>query len=189
MSGSDVLVEAFGRIPDTVSRAVDGLDAGQLAYRPTLGDGSGGSGGTGGSGGSGGGSGAPGNNVAWLVWHLTRVLDNHLADAADRDELWLADGWAEKFGLDLPREDTGYGHSAEDVDKVRVDSGELLVEYHRAVHARSMDFVENLSETDLKRIIDTSWDPPVTLRVRLVSVIEDCLQHAGQAAYVRGLLM
>ncbi|GAB3551078.1 DinB family protein [Arthrobacter tumbae] len=173
MSGSDVLVEAFGRIPDAVSRAVDGLDAGQLAYRPVLADG----------------SGAPGNSVAWLVWHLTRVQDNHLADAADRDELWLTEGWAEKFGLDLPRDDTGYGHTPDDVEKVRVDSAGMLVEYHRAVHVRSMEFVENLSETDLDRIIDSSWDPPVTLRVRLVSVIEDCLQHAGQAAYLRGLLV
>ena len=172
MSGSDVLVEAFGRIPDAVSRAVDGLDAGQLAYRPTLGDG----------------SASAGNSIAWLVWHLTRVQDNHLADAADRDELWLTDGWAEKFGLDLPREDTGYGHTSDDVDKVRVDSADMLAEYHRAVQVRSMKFVEKLGETDLDRIIDSSWDPPVTLRVRLVSVIEDCLQHAGQAAYLRGLL-
>lgn len=173
MSGSDVLVEAFGRIPDSVSLAVDGLDADQLAYRPRLPDG----------------SGDPGNSIAWLIWHLTRVQDNHVADAADRDELWLADGWAEKFTLDLPREDTGYGHSSSDVDKVRVKSAELLVEYYRAVHSRSMTFIESLDETDLKRIIDTSWDPPVTLRVRLVSVVEDCLQHAGQAAYLRGLLL
>jgi uncharacterized damage-inducible protein DinB len=172
MSGSDVLVEAFGRIPDAVSRAVDGLDAGQLAHRPRLSDG----------------PGAAGNSIAWLIWHLTRVQDNHLADAAERDELWLTDGWAEKFGLGLPREDTGYGHSSGDVDKVQVGSGELLLDYHRAVHARSLTFIESLSETDLNRIIDTSWDPAVTLRVRLVSVIEDCLQHAGQAAYLRGLL-
>ncbi|WP_309071246.1 DUF664 domain-containing protein [Arthrobacter sp.] len=172
MSGSDVLVEAFSRIPDAVSQATDGLDAGQLAYRPRLSDG----------------SGSSGNSIAWLIWHLTRVQDNHLADAADRNELWLADGWAEKFTLDLPREDTGYGHGSADVDRVRVQEAELLIEYHRAVHARTLEFVENLSETDLNRIIDTSWDPPVTLRVRLVSVIEDCMQHAGQAAYLRGLL-
>lgn len=172
MSESDVLVEAFGRIPDAVSRAVEGLDAGQLAYRPVLADG----------------SGAGGNSVAWLIWHLTRVQDNHVADAADRSELWLSDGWAGRFGLDLPREDTGYGHSSGDVDRVRVDSAALLVEYQRAVHARTITFVEGLSETELNRIIDTSWDPPVTLRVRLVSVVEDCLQHAGQAAYLHGLL-
>lgn len=173
MSGSDVLVEAFGRIPDAVSRAVEGLDADQLAYRPSVPEG----------------SGAAGNSIAWLVWHLTRVQDNHLSDAAGRDELWLTDGWCERFALDLPRGDTGYGHSTSDVDKVRVDSSELLIEYHRAVHIRSVKFVENLSETDLDRIIDSSWDPPVTLQVRLVSVIEDCAQHAGQASYVRGLLV
>lgn len=172
MSESDLLVEAFGRIPDAVSRAVDGLDAGQLAYRPGLPEG----------------SGPPGNSIAWLIWHLTRVQDNHVADAADRGELWLTDGWAEKFNLDLPREDTGYGHTADEVDKVRVGDAGLLTQYHRAVHARTTAFVEGLSETELNRIIDTSWDPPVTLRVRLVSVIEDCLQHAGQAAFVRGLL-
>ncbi|GAB3536091.1 DinB family protein [Arthrobacter tecti] len=173
MSGSEVLEEAFGRIPDAVAQAVDGLDAGQLAYRPTLADG----------------SGAPGNSVAWLIWHLSRVQDNHLADAADRDELWLSEGWAEKFNLALPREDTGYGHASDDVDKVRVEAGQQLVEYHSAVHARSMEFIRALNEMDLNRIIDASWDPPVTMRVRLVSVVEDCLQHAGQAAYLRGLLI
>lgn len=171
MSGSAVLLEAFGRIPEEVSHAVEGLDSRMLTHRPRLSEG----------------SSVPGNSIAWLVWHLTRVQDNHVAEAAERPELWLSDGWAERFALDLPREDTGYGHSSEDVDKVRADAG-LLVEYHRAVHTRSIRFVGNLSETDLNRIIDTSWDPPVTLRVRLVSVIADCLQHAGQAAYLRGLL-
>ncbi|MFP5316656.1 MAG: DinB family protein, partial [Actinomycetes bacterium] len=96
MSGRDVLLEAFGRMPEAVSQAVHGLDAGQLAYRPSLPDG----------------SGAHGNSIAWLIWHLTRVQDNHLADAAGRDELWLTDGWADRFALDLPSEDTGYGHSS-----------------------------------------------------------------------------
>jgi uncharacterized damage-inducible protein DinB len=173
MNGRDVLIEAFGRIPDAVSQAVEGLDAGQLAYRPVLPEG----------------SGRAGNSIAWLIWHLTRVQDNHVADAAGRGELWLTDGWAEKFSLDLPREDTGYGHGSDDVGRVRVDSALLLVEYHRAVHERSLRFLDGLSETDLDRIVDTSWDPPVTLRVRLVSVVEDCLQHAGQAAYLRGLLV
>jgi hypothetical protein len=37
-------------------------------------------------------------------------------------------------------------------------------------------------------VVDASWDPPVTLGVRLVSVISDDLQHAGQAAYLRGMI-
>jgi Protein of unknown function (DUF664) len=59
------------------------------------------------------------------------------------------------------------------VAAVQVDSGELLVGYYDA---------------DLARIVDRSWDPPVSLGVRLVSVIADDLQHAGQAAFVRGTL-
>ena len=38
------------------------------------------------------------------------------------------------------------------------------------------------------RVVDRTWDPPVTLGVRLVSILDDDTQHAGQAAYVRGLL-
>ena len=45
-----------------------------------------------------------------------------------------------------------------------------------------------LTDDDLDRIVDTSWDPPVTLGVRLISVLSDDLQHAGQAAFVRGVL-
>lgn len=171
MSSTEILEEVFGRMPDAVRRAVDGLDADQLVVRPTA-DGSG-----------------EGNSVAWLIWHLTRVQDNHVADAAHLPELWLDQGWAERFGLDLDPSDTGYGHSSDQVEKVRPSSADLLVEYYDAVHSRTLDFIAGLGEVDLDRIVDASWDPPVTLRVRLVSVVEDCMQHAGQAAYVRGLLI
>ena len=65
---------------------------------------------------------------------------------------------------------------------MRVDSGELLVGYYDAVHEQTVRYVERLSDADLARIVDRSWDPPVTLGVRLVSVIADDLLHAGQAA-------
>jgi hypothetical protein len=71
---------------------------------------------------------------------------------------------------------------------VRVEAGELLVGYHDAVHQQTTRYVERLSDADLGRIVDRSWDPPVSLGVRLVSVIADDLQHAGQAAFVRGVV-
>ena len=83
--------------------------------------------------------------------------------------------------------DTGYGHQAHDVAAVQVGSGEL-VGYHDAVHQQTTRFVQGLSDADLARIVDRSWDPPVSLGVRLVSVLADDLQHAGQAAFVRGVL-
>ncbi|GAA0596477.1 hypothetical protein GCM10010394_27550 [Streptomyces crystallinus] len=67
-------------------------------------------------------------------------------------------------------------------------SAEQLAGYHEAVHAQTAGYLAGLDGKALARVVDTSWDPPVTLAVRLVSVVSDSLQHAGQAAYVRGVL-
>lgn len=165
MDTSDLLTDAFSRIRELVPSTVEGLDTDQLAHRPA----------------------DRGNSMAWLVWHLSRVQDDHVADAAGEAQAWEEDGWRERFGLDLPPDDTGYGHTPADVAKVRVPA-ELLTGYHAAVAERTERFVSGLSAADLDRVVDEAWDPPVTLGVRLVSVTSDCLQHLGQAAYVRGFL-
>jgi hypothetical protein len=166
MTSAELLVDAFGRIRGVVHRAVDGLTAEQLASRVD----------------------PQANSIAWLVWHLTRIQDDHLADAFQAEQVWVARGWVERFGLPFDPRDTGYGHQADDVAAVRVESGELLVGYHDAVHEQTTRYVEGLGDADLAHIVDRSWDPPVSLGVRLVSVIADDLQHAGQAAFVRGIL-
>lgn len=164
---ADVLLEAFDRLPDLVRGAVEGLDADQLSVRP----------------------GGAANPVAWLIWHLTRVQDNHAADAFGDDELWLADGFADRWDLSLERGDTGYGHSPDQVDTVRVGSAGQLLEYFDAVHARVRRRIAGLTGAELERVVDEDWDPPVTLLVRLVSMIDDAVQHAGQAAYARGIVL
>lgn len=165
MHARDILIDGYGRIQDEVHAVLDGLGPDDLNARP-----------------------APGaNSVAWLVWHLTRVQDDHVAEAFDLDQVWLAQGWEKRFGLDLPRQDTGYGHSAAQVAKVRVDSAGLLTGYYDAVHEQTLGVLRGLPAKDLERIVDERWDPPVGLGVRLVSVLSDDLQHIGQAAYVRGL--
>jgi hypothetical protein len=166
MTSAELLADAFGRIRGVVHRAVDGLTAEQLASRVD----------------------PQANSIAWLVWHLTRIQDDHLADAFQAEQVWVAQGWVERFGLPFDPRDTGYGHQADDVAAVRVASGDLLVGYHDAVHEQTTRYVGGLGDADLARIVDRSWDPPVTLGVRLVSVIVDDLQHAGQAAFVRGIL-
>ncbi|GAA5020768.1 hypothetical protein GCM10025734_75280 [Kitasatospora paranensis] len=123
------------------------------------------------------------------MWHLTRIQDDHVADVAGAEQLWTADGWADRFALPLPPGDTGYGHGPDEVAAVRVGSADLLTGYHDAVHARTAAYVRTLRDTDLGRVVDERWDPPVTLGVRLVSVVSDDLQHAGQAAFVRGALL
>ncbi|MEU0785762.1 DUF664 domain-containing protein [Streptomyces sp. NPDC006173] len=166
MHAKDILIDAFGRIQEEVHATVEGLQPDALNARP----------------------GETANSISWLVWHLTRVQDDHVADAAGTEQVWLTGDWSKRFGLDLPRRDTGYGHTAAKVARVRVESGELLTGYHDAVHERTLEFIGGLAAKDLERVVDERWDPVVTLGVRLVSVLSDDLQHVGQAAYVRGLV-
>ncbi|TDD70824.1 DUF664 domain-containing protein [Actinomadura darangshiensis] len=166
MTSAQLLTDAFDRIREVVHGAAGGLTAQQLAHRPA--DGA--------------------NSIGWLVWHLTRVQDDHVAGVAGTAQVWTGDGWAERFGLPFDASDIGYGHSSDQVAAVRVESADLLTDYHDAVHARTVEYVASLTDGDLPRVVDRAWNPPVTLAVRLVSVISDDLQHAGQAAYVRGLL-
>lgn len=166
MTIADVLTDAFGRVRDEVHASVDGLTDEQLAYRI---DGS-------------------ANSIAWLVWHLTRIQDDHVCGVAGTEQAWTSDGWAKRFNLPFSDRATGYGDTSEDVIAVRV-SAELLTAYYDAVHERTLRYVAGLTDADLPRIVDEGWDPPVTLGVRLVSVISDDLEHAGQAAFVRGILM
>jgi uncharacterized damage-inducible protein DinB len=166
VTSAELLTDAYGRIREEVQGAVDGLTPEQLAYRV---DGT-------------------ANSIAWLVWHLTRVQDDHIADVAGFEQVYTAQGWAERFGFPFPPSAIGYGHSSADVDAVRVDSPDLLINYHEAVHAQTLRFLEGLKEEELGRVVDERWDPPVTLGVRLVSVVSDDLQHVGQAAFLRGVL-
>ncbi|GAA2329566.1 mycothiol transferase [Dactylosporangium salmoneum] len=166
MQVNELLVEGFGRLPDLVRGAVDGLDAEQLQWVPQPGA----------------------NSIGWLVWHLTRVQDDHVAELIPAEQLWATGDYAKRFGLDGQAHDTGYGHTAKQVATVRPESPEALLEYFDAVHARTHAFLARLTPEDLDRIVDERWDPPVSLGVRLVSVLDDDSQHVGQAAYIRGLL-
>ena len=164
MKTNDLLLDAFGRIREIVDATLEGLDDASLVRRPA----------------------GSGNSIAWLVWHLSRIEDVQGASAAGLPQVWTSQGFAARFGLPLPERDTGYGHSSDQVDAVRAPR-ELLAEYYEAVHRQTADVLTTLGDDDLDRVVDTRWDPPVTFGVRLVSTIADCLQHAGQAAYAKGL--
>ena len=166
MASADVLVDAFERVHEVVHHVVDGLNPAQLEFRV---DGT-------------------SNSIAWLIWHLARVQDDHIADAAGIPQVWTSKGWCERFGLPFEPGEIGYGMGSAQVSDVKVSSGELLTGYFDEVHQQTLDYVRRLPDSELTRIVDERWDPPVQLGVRLVSVISDDLQHAGQAAFVRGLL-
>jgi hypothetical protein len=165
MTSTEVLTDAFERVRDAVHPAANGLTREELAYRPD----------------------AESNSIGWLVWHLTRVQDDHVSTLAGVPQVWVAGGWADRFGLPLDVSDTGYGHDADAVACVTADARSLLG-YFEDVHEATVAYLAALADDDLDRVVDRSWDPPVTVGVRLVSVIADDLQHVGQAAYVRGIL-
>ena len=164
MNSSGILIDGFDRVAQTVHRVLDGLDAETAGFR--IDD--------------------EANSIAWLVWHLTRVQDDHIADAGRSEQVWTTGGWVDRFELPFDTSATGYGQDTDDVAAVRVPA-RLLAGYHVAVHHRTVEYLRTLTADDLDRVVDTRWDPPVTLAVRLVSVISDDLQHVGQAAFVRGI--
>ncbi len=164
-TATDLLVDGLNRVRDNVHAVVEGMSRSQLAERLD----------------------PEANSIAWLVWHLTRVQDDHVADVADSGQVWVDDGWAGRFALPLEVHDHGFGHDATQVAAVVADA-EMLCWYHDAVHRRTIDYLATLTEQDLDRVVDERWDPPVTMAVRLVSVLDDCVQHVGQAALVRGIL-
>ena len=163
---ADLLVDGFDRIRQEVDQTLAGLSPQDLSFQPEPGA----------------------NSIGWLVWHLTRVQDDHVAEVAATEQVWTAGGWFERFALPFDRSETGYGQRPEQAGAVQVPSAQLLIDYHRAVFERSRQYLAGLSESELARVVDDSWDPPVTLGVRLVSVLSDDLQHIGQAGYLRGLL-
>ena len=163
-STSELLVDGFGRVRETVHGVLNGLTLEALTFRPD----------------------EAANPIGWLVWHLTRVQDDHVAGVAGAGHRWNEEGWDGRFALPFEQLATGYGQSTADAGAVAVEAP-LLLGYHDAVHAATVAFVRGLADADLDRIVDTRWDPHVTLGVRLVSVLADDLQHVGQAAYVRGI--
>ena len=186
-AAQELLRDSFTRLIEHVDELTDGLTDEVASYRPT----------------------PQANSIGWLIWHSARVQDIQVCDIAktladarsdkprseadgrsdkprSETDVWTRDGWVDRFGLDLPRDDTGYGHSADAVVKVRAPA-ELLAGYYHAVHDMTLEFVETMTDADLDRIVDRRWDPPVTASARLVSIVDDCAQHLGQAAYLRGI--
>jgi hypothetical protein len=164
VNSSDLLIDGFDRVAQTAGRVLNGADPALLSYRADQ----------------------DANSIAWLIWHLSRVQDDHLADAFDAEQVWTSQDWVKRFDLPFEPSATGYGQRRDEVAQVQAPAG-LLQGYLDAVHTQTVDHLKAVRDADLDRVVDTAWDPPVTLGVRLISVISDGLQHAGQAAFVRGI--
>jgi Protein of unknown function (DUF664) len=161
-AAKELLVDSFGRVRELVVELTDGLTEQTATYRPD----------------------PESNSISWLLWHLTRIQDDHVAGLTGIEQAWPK--WRDRFGLPFSDWDTGYGHNSEDVAAVRA-TGDLLAGYHADVHALTSSYLDQITTDELDRVVDTRWNPPVTASVRLVSILGDVLQHLGQAAYLQGL--
>ena len=163
MDARELLIDSFNRIHERYGGVADGLSTEVLNHRPN----------------------GNGNPIGWLLWHLARVQDDHLAGITGETQVWAQ--WRDRFALPLGEWDIGYGHSTEQVDAVQIGDAALLTGYQEAVHRQTLRYLDGIDAAELDRVVDRRWDPPVTAGVRLVSVLGDCLQHLGQAAYLKGL--
>jgi hypothetical protein len=169
MTSAELLIDGFGRIKETVADVLAGLTPRQLAYRID----------------------AEANPISWLVWHLTRIQDDHIAKAFGAAQVWSTEGWAKRFGLPEGTMETGYGHTSEQVGAIgsATASASLLADYYEATCRQTVRLVSAVTDADLNRIVDARWAPPVTLGVRLVSVLNDDMMHVGQATYAHGIIL
>jgi len=161
-----LLTDAFHRLPPLVRQHAEGADDHLLHTRLD----------------------PEANPLAWLLWHTVRIQDVQVAELAGREQVWTAEGWVDRFGLPLDPADHGYGHDREQVASVRVEDPGLLADYQDAVTAMTDAYVATADPDELARVVDPSYDPPVTAGVRLVSILDDAFQHLGQAGYLRGHL-
>ena len=163
-SAREILRDSFTRIIEHVDDITDGLADEVSFFRP-----------------------APeANSICWLIWHSARIQDAQLAQIAGVEQVWFTGGWVDRFALDLPRDTHGYGHTSEEVAKVRAPA-DLLAGYYHAAHKMTLEYIASVTAAELARVVDEHWNPPVTASVRLVSIVDDCAQHLGQAKYVRGI--
>ena len=167
MEGATLITDALGRVNRLLHRAMEGVPADTLNKQPT----------------------SDTNSMAWLAWHLCRVQDHHISDLLDKPQLWVADGWHAKFGMAKDATETGTGHTLAQVAALKVPSADLSLGYADAVYARSKQYLATLTPADLDREInEPQYNPLPTIGVRLVSIVSDNTQHAGQVMYVRGML-
>jgi hypothetical protein len=167
MEWNDLLTDGYGRVLEVLERVLKGLTQDDLNWQPR----------------------PECNSIGWLIWHLTRLQDDHIASLMGEEQLWTKDGWHARFGRPAEAKDLGFGHSPEQVAVFQSPDIETFLAYHRAVLERSKRYFLTLSRADLDRKLDEPWFQPLpTVGVRLISVLGDSLQHAGQAAYVRGQL-
>jgi len=167
MEWHDLLADGFDRLPEFLGKVMDGLSEEDLRWQPR----------------------PDSNSIGWLVWHLIRQQDAQIAALMGEEQLWIKKSWHVKFNRPADPNDIGFGHTPEQAAAFEPPDTEILLDYLKAAVNRSKQYLRSLSKDDLDHELDEpQYQPLPTVGVRIVSILDDCVLHAGQAAYVRGLL-
>ena len=166
MEWNDLLSDGYGRVPEVLERVLKGLTQDDMDWQPR----------------------PDCNSIGWLAWHLTRQQDAQIAALVGEEQRYIKDGWYARFNRPPDAGDIGFGHSPEQVSAFKSPDKDVLLSYQRAVVERTKAYFLTLSKDDLDRELDEPWYQPIpTVGVRLISIMDDAIIHAGQAAYIRGL--
>jgi uncharacterized damage-inducible protein DinB len=166
MNWHDLLNDGYGRIPEFLEHVLKGLTQEDLNWQPK----------------------SDSNSIGWLAWHLTRQQDAQIASLMGEEQLWIKDKWHAQFNRKAEPNDLGFGDTPEQIAAFKSPDTTILLDYNRAVVERSKQYIQTLSESDLDRELNEPWfKPPPTVGIRLISILDDSIIHAGQSAYVRGL--
>jgi uncharacterized damage-inducible protein DinB len=166
MDWKDMMADSYERILGSIETTLKGLSAEDLDWQPQY----------------------DSNSIGWLAWHLIRVEDNHIANLMGEEQLWIKDGWHAKFNRAADSTDRGNGQTPAQVAEFKSPDPQTFIEYNKAVFERSKSYFLSLSESDLEREFDPGRNRPlVKVGWRLITILEECLEHTGQMAYVRGL--
>jgi len=146
-------------------RALDGLSPVELRWQPTLHT----------------------NPIIWLVWHMARVEDRWINRALqDRAEVWTAQGWDARFGMDPTS--TGNGQSIEDVRAMPALPLTDLLAYFDAVRVMTHQYLDQATDADLTRAYPHPRMGSRTGTWIVGHLLVEISQHVGQVALIRGLI-
>jgi len=162
----EMVTSGYEGILHTLERVLDGLTEEDIGWQPT----------------------PDCNSIGWLAWHLVRAQDGILSMVFKQEQLWIKEGWHEKFGRPADPTDSGVGHTPKDVAAFKSPGAEILLGYQRAVFERTKASLPSLSKSDLDKVVEgLPFQPPPTAGMLLMLIMSDGLQHVGQAGYIRGM--
>ncbi len=167
MEWQELIADGFSRVLEVLEPAFDGLTPADLDLRPN----------------------EQANSMGWTAWHLCRGADAQIAALMGANQVWTEKAWFTKFKMPPDPDNTGYGASSEEVGKFRSPEPAVILGYYREIMAHTKKYLSSLGLSDLDRKLDETWFQPVpTVGIRLVSILADSLEHAGEIAYIRGLV-